>query len=92
MSYNATWSDPDNHQTNLESGDVLYEGTIREGWMNVLKWLGTEHVHRGRDGDGPQWPTASISDHKTWTFYNSVAWNGPDQDEPLNIQNPPPGP
>lgn len=77
MSYSATWSDPNNHQTNLESGDVLYAATVRQAWMQVFQWLGTQHVHKGRDGDGPLWPITPIQDFKTLAFYNPVSWNGP---------------
>lgn len=78
MPIDPVWSDPDEHETNLQSGDVLYEAVIRHAWLEVQQWLGNEHVHRGRDGDGPLWPIASIEDHKRWIFYNSVSWNGED--------------
>lgn len=75
MSYTSKWTDPDANEANLESGDILYEQTIRAAWMQVIKWLGLEHVHNGRPGDGPQWPITPIEDFKTLAFYNSVSWN-----------------
>lgn len=74
MSYNSLWTDPNNEETNLQSGDVLYAEVIRRAWMQVLQWLGNDHVHKGRDGDGPEWPIVPITDFKTLTFYNPVSW------------------
>lgn len=77
MSYLSQWTDPNNEESNLQSGDVLYEASIRRAWMQVLQWLGADHVHRGRDGDGPLWPIAVTLDHKIWSFYNPLSWSNP---------------
>lgn len=81
MVYDSTWTDPDENQTNLESGDILYAETIAQAWMQVEQWLGNDHVHYTALGDGPLWETTPIEDFKTLIFYNPVSWNGPDPEE-----------